>query len=82
MDALQILIKIASAMFQLLPAVEQYGPQIIDDLKQDWETFMLIYQNGGVPTQEQHDAVLSNLERAHTLFQANTADVDDILINP
>lgn len=75
MSVLTILIQVGNALFQMLPAIEQYGPQIIADLKQDWEMLVTLAEQGGVPTQEQHDTVMANLDRAHTLFQQNTADV-------
>lgn len=75
---LQLLIQVGNALFQLLPAIEKYGPQIVADLQQDWQMLVTLAETGGVPTQEQHDAVMANLDRAHQEFQANTADVDVI----
>lgn len=75
--AVQLLIQIGNILFQLLPSIEKYGPQIIDDLKQDWEMLTLAISGDGVITPAQHDQVMANLDRAHNLFQQNTADVDD-----
>lgn len=76
MSVLTILIQVGNALFQMLPAIEKYGPQIVADLQQDWEALVVLAEQGGVPTQEQHDAIMANLDRAHQLFQQNTADVD------
>lgn len=78
MNVLAILVQVGETLFQMLPAIEKYGPQIVADLQQDWEMLVILAENGGVPTQEQHDRVIANLDRAHQEFQANTADVDDI----
>lgn len=76
MDVTSLLISIGEIVFKLLPGIEQYGPQIFIDFQQDWEALIMLRQNGGKPTQEQHDRMMANLERGHALFQANTADVD------
>lgn len=74
----QLLIQVGNVVFQLLPAFEKYGPQIFEDLKQDWKLLSLSIAGGGIITPEQHDRVMANLDRAHKLFQDNTADVDDV----